>query len=104
LIIIAAEGKVTENQYFNALASPRYYYNPRIHVEVLVRDENASAPERVIAQLDAFRKQYSLRAIDELWLVIDVDRWGDAKLSDIGTQCEQKGYRLAASNPCFELV
>lgn len=103
LIVIAAEGTVTEGHYFNDLASPRYFFNPRIHVEVLEREDRASAPEHMIAQLDAFKKKYRLRAIDELWLVIDVDRWGDAKLSHIGTQCEQKKYALAVSNPCFEL-
>ena len=35
--------------------------------------------------------------------MLDVDRWGDAKLSEIGRLCHQKGYALAVSNPCFEL-
>lgn len=37
------------------------------------------------------------------WLVIDVDRWGDAKLAEIAQECHQKNYKLAVSNPCFEL-
>lgn len=103
LIIIAAEGSVTEGQYFHDLASPQYFFNSRIYVEVLERSKTASAPEHVLAQLDAFKRQYQLRKIDELWLVIDVDQWGSAKLSSIGRQCEQKSYYLAVSNPCFEI-
>jgi hypothetical protein len=38
-----------------------------------------------------------------LWLVSDVDRWGDKKLSDVCSQARQRGYNLAISNPCFEV-
>ena len=104
LVIIATEGTNTEPAYFNDMVSPRYFYNPRIHVEVLQREEMASAPEYVIRLLDEFRSQYKLKAgLDELWLVLDTDRWGDAKLSAIGTLCHQKDYKMAVSNPCFEL-
>lgn len=104
LIIIATEGTNTEPMYFNDMASPQYFYNPRIHVEVLEREDTASAPEYVIRMLDEFRSHYKLKAgVDELWLVVDTDRWGDAKLSTIGTLCQQKDYQIAVSNPCFEL-
>jgi hypothetical protein len=36
-------------------------------------------------------------------MVIDVDRWGDKKLSFIARQCKQKEYFLAVSNPCSDL-
>jgi hypothetical protein len=104
LIIIATEGTKTEPTYFNDMASPQYFYNPRIHVEVLERVDTASAPEYVLRMLDEFCSQYKLKAdVDELWLVIDTDRWGDAKLSTIGTLCHQKGYYMAVSTPCFEI-
>ena len=103
LIVIATEGMVTETKYFNDLAFDEKYRNPKIHVEILERSATASAPNHIIHELDKFRRQFRLNEYDELWLVIDVDRWGDAKLSDIATQCEQKVYQLAVSNPCFEL-
>ena len=104
LVIIATEGTNTEPAYFNDMVSPRYFYNPRIHVEVLQREEKASAPEYIIRLLDEFRSQYKLKpGLDELWLVLDTDRWGDAKLSSIGMLCHQKDYKMAVSNPCFEL-
>ncbi len=102
LIIIAAEGTKTEKRYFDDLAS--FCDNPRIHVEVLERLNAASAPAHVLAQLDAFCRRYAIRRrYDELWLVIDVDRWGERNLSDVSTLCGQKHYFLAISNPCFEL-
>lgn len=104
LIIIAAEGAKTEKRYFTDLVVDERYRNPKIHVEILDRlQAEHSAPEHVIRKLDEFRQTYSLNEQDELWLVIDLDRWGSAKLSDISTQCIQKGYLLAVSNPGFEI-
>jgi hypothetical protein len=103
LIAIATEGYRTEVSYFNALSSPRYYRNPRIHVEVLERVTTDSSPAHVLQMLDEFKKEFKLRVYDELWMVIDYDRWGEKKISSIAQLCEQKGYNLALSKPCFEL-
>ncbi len=104
LIIIATEGTHTEPTYFRDLTSPRYFYNSRIHVEVLEREGTASAPEYIMKALDRFCDRYYYEeGLDELWLVVDTDRWGDKKLADVATKCHQKGYQMAVSNPCFEL-
>jgi hypothetical protein len=102
LIIIAAEGSNTEKKYFEDLAAS--FFAPNIHVEVIDRLDAGSDPETVLAALDEFHSQYSLRSrYDELWMVIDVDRWGERKLSEVGSLCFQKNYKFAVSNPCFEL-
>ena len=105
LIVIAAEGKDTERIYFKALA--KEYTNPRVHVHILERHDdeiNNSSPEHVLKQLDDYKNQYELEADDELWLVVDRDRWTDAMLSRVATACAQDGYmRMALSNPCIEL-
>lgn len=101
LIIIATEGQYTENQYFLALA--RHYRNSRIHVEVLPTSDTKSAPQHVIERLNAFKREYELHGSDELWLVIDVDKWEEWQLSDVAAKCVQKEYLLAVSNPCFEI-
>lgn len=102
LIIIAAEGEETEKQYFDGLKA--YYENPRVHIKVMERFDSASDPERIIKILDNFRSDYKLRkGHDQLWLVVDVDRWGNRKLSSVSQECIQKHYRLAVSNPSFEL-
>ena len=105
LIVIASEGKDTERIYFNALA--KEYVNPRVHVHILERSEseqNNSSPEHVLKQLNDYKEQYSLESDDELWLVVDKDRWTEAMLSHVATECAQDNYmHMALSNPCIEL-
>jgi len=57
----------------------------------------------VIERFNEFRRQYRLDKEDQLWLVIDKDRWPDAQLAEVAKQSHQKKYQLALSNPCFEL-
>ena len=105
LIVIASEGKDTERIYFKALA--KEYTNPRVHVHILERSENEqnnSSPEHVLKQLNDYKSQYELEADDELWLVVDKDRWTEAMLSRVATECSQEvAMHMALSNPCFEL-
>ncbi len=97
LIIIAAEGRVTEGQYFEMFRSTR------VQVRVLpAGNDDRSAPEYVLQRLRAFRDEYSLAGDDELWLMLDVDRWGDGKLASIAREAQATGFRLAISHPCFE--
>ncbi len=103
LLIIATEGTETEKIYFEDLTSPDWFGNSRVQVEVLSSTETDKAPKRVLAEIDKFKRKYKLDKDDELWIVIDVDRWGDANLSSVAKLCQQKGYSLAISNPCFEL-
>lgn len=105
LIVIASEGKDTERIYFKALA--KEYTNPRVHVHILERcegEQNNSSPEHVLKQLNDYKGQYELESDDELWLIIDRDRWTDAMLSHVAKECAQDDYlHVAMSNPCFEL-
>ncbi len=101
LIVIAAEGRKTEKKYFEDLAA--LYHNTKIKVHVLEGLDNRSSPNHVLERLDAFKDEYSLEEDDMLWLVSDVDRWGEEKLSDIAQKCNQKGFFLAISNPSFEV-
>lgn len=105
LIVIASEGKATERIYFKALANE--YDNARVHVRILDRsidEQNNSSPEHVLNQLNDYKSQYELEADDELWLVVDKDRWTEAMLSRVAMECSQKvAMHMALSNPCFEL-
>lgn len=105
LIVIASEGKDTERIYFKALA--KEYTNLRVHVHILERSENEqnnSSPEHVLKQLNDYKSKYDLEAYDELWLVVDKDRWTEAMLSHVATECSQEvAMHMALSNPCFEL-
>lgn len=105
LIVIASEGKDTERIYFRALA--KEYTNPRMHVHILERSEdeqNNSSPEHVLKQLNDYKGHYELESDDELWLVVDRDRWTEAMLSRVATECAQDNFmHVALSNPCIEL-
>lgn len=105
LIVIASEGKDTERIYFRALA--KEYTNPRVHVHILERSEeeqNNSSPEHVLKQLNDYKGHYALESDDELWLVVDRDRWTEAMLSRVATECAQDDFmHVALSNPCIEL-
>ncbi len=97
LIIIATEGRETEKQYFAQFSSTR------MQVKILpTGNDNCSSPEHVLARLKSFRQEFDLDGDDELWLMIDVDRWGDAKLSAIAREANCCGFSMAVSNPCFE--
>lgn len=97
LVIIAAEGRVTERQYFAMFRSTR------IQLKVLATEEDGmSAPEHVLARLKQFRDDYELDEGDALWLMVDVDRWGDRKLAKVARQALAGGFGLAVSHPCFE--
>ena len=98
LIIIATEGRKTEEQYFNI------FRDTRIQVKVLsTGEDNRSAPNHVIDRLNSFKEEYQISNNDELWLMVDVDQWGDRNLSQIVQEASQRTYGLAVSNPCFEV-
>lgn len=103
LIIIATEGEKTEAKYFSDLTSPRWFGKSTIQVEIIPNQGSGNSPKQVFNQLDLFRKKFKLDKYDELWLVVDVDNWGDEKLSEVARLCVQKKFHLAVSNPCFEL-
>lgn len=102
LIVIAAEGRNTENIYFEAMKVS--LCDPSVHVEVLHRNDDDSSPENVYSQIRDFMDEYNIREDDQLWLVIDRDRWTAKMLSSVARYCSQnENMNFCVSNPCFEL-
>ena len=97
LIVIATEGLRTEKQYFDI------FKNTKVQVIVIPTENSSSAPEYIIERLNEYSEEYQIGVDDELWLMLDTDRWGDRKLSTICQVALQKDYYLAISNPCFEV-
>lgn len=97
LYIIATEGEKTEKLYFGM------FRNIRVQVKVIPSEAGLSAPEYVLKRLRHFKEEYQLSVEDELWLMVDVDRWGDKKLNQICSAAVQQNFQLAVSNPCFEV-
>ena len=60
LIVIAAEGRNTENIYFEAMKVSMC--DPSVHVEVLHRDDDDSSPENVYGQIRDFMSEYNITA------------------------------------------
>ncbi len=106
LFIVATEGAKAEPAYFAHLRQLRIV-GPRVHIEVVPTptvgvDAGRSAPEYVLNRAIVASKDLAFRAdLDEIWLVLDVDRWG-AQLSQMASVARTKQVQLAATNPCFE--
>lgn len=102
LVVIAAEGRDTENIYFEAVK--QHLKASNVHVEILHREDNNSSPENVQCQIRNFMDEYNIEQDDELWIVIDRDRWTAKSLAGMARQCKQnQNLHFSVSNPCFEL-
>lgn len=101
LFVIACEGAVREKEYFEHLAT----LSTRIRIKVLQRDEpTRSAPKWVIDSAARYEDEVGLAQDDQLWIVMDVDRWKEEQLREIALTCKDtKNWYLALSNPCFEV-
>ena len=98
-IIIATEGSKTESRYFNSLKTQYRLSN----VKVLTRKSTRSSPKDVIKCLDKYKRDNGLNKGDELWAVIDHDGRPEKVLNNAAQKAKDEKYRLADSNPCFEL-
>lgn len=108
LIIIFCEGIVTEPQYF------KFFNNIKsnIALEIIAPasvDNNspaglyASAVNKLILSDDNPLPKYNLRDEDEVWFVIDTDKW-EKHIDTIYEECgKHNNWFIAQSNPCFEL-
>jgi hypothetical protein len=76
-------------------------------VEVLETQNGLSSPEHVINRLISYAEEYQIGDDDQLWALLDTDHWisGNHKPNLIGAlqDARQRGYRVAMSNPCFDL-
>lgn len=102
LIVIAAEGRATENIYFEAMRQELCATN--VQLVVLNREDDNSNPANVHRQIKDFMDEYNILDDDQLWIVIDRDDWKEKMLADIAQLCQQNSnLRFSMSNPCFEL-
>jgi hypothetical protein len=104
LFVIATEDTHAPKQYFS---DSTIFRNPRIHVRVLPTEEGCSSPKHVMDRLDQYAREYALDADDVLWLMLDTDHWLEpnhcANFHRVCEDADKKGFRLAHSNPCFEV-
>lgn len=110
LFAIVCEGSKREPQYFNVFQ----YLSTKIKVDIIeqhVTDnelfsihESKSSPKWVLDRAISYISKNDLKDEDELWFVIDVDRWSHEQIRALYYYCEQyKNWNLVISNPCFEV-
>lgn len=101
IFVLAYEGEVTEPIYFEALGSK--IDNLKVYLESIKPDDpSKSAPSHVLNRLKNFKKQYQLKAADELWMIVDRDRWGSNLETAINEALTIKSIHCAVSAPRFE--
>jgi hypothetical protein len=103
LFVIACEGAKREKQYFEELVSGRQ----RLKLLVLApaqEEPGFSAPKWVLDRAVQYTEEIGLASDDQMWLVMDTDRWQVNELRAIIDHCHsKKHWYIALSNPCFEI-
>lgn len=98
VLVIAAEGEVTEPQYFqrlNSMSSGSIFY-------VIENWGNGSDPRHVLERMKHYLKKNPVSAEDEAWIVIDQDKWPEDALRTIRNWAEATGQFYAISIRKFE--
>jgi hypothetical protein len=101
LVVIASEDTLAVRDYFSR------FRLRRVQFRILPTEGGRSAPQHVIDRLDAERRSVDYDEGDEFWVCLDADHWMEpshiGNLREVIRLCNQKQYRLAICNPCFEL-
>lgn len=104
IIVLAFEGNDTEQLYFEEFKESEIFNNDLIYLHLLKRpkSDTNSAPNHVFNKLKREAKdEYNFERDDELWMIIDTDRWKN--IEDMVLECQkQENMFVAVSNPCFE--
>lgn len=107
LFAIACEGSVREVRYFEQfkVLSSRIdvYMIPETNGEGEIIESRKSSPDHVLKRAERFVHSTGLTEDDQVWIVIDVDRWPMKKLTELEQICSRRNWNLAISNPCFEV-
>lgn len=110
LFAIACEGGKREPGYFNVFQ----HLSKKIKVDVIenyVTDEEMfrkyetnSAPRWVLDRAMRYIEKNDLKDEDDLWFVIDKDKWADSQIRELASYCEKyPNWHIVISNPCFEI-
>lgn len=110
LVLVASEDTYAVQQYFAALEANEVIDARKVKVFVLPtagdsgRSDPASVQQRLV---EAERGLDEIRPMDERWLCLDVDHWAEGRhapnLARVCKDALDAGYRLALSNPAFEV-
>lgn len=109
LFAIACEGSVREREYFSIFQ----HISSRIAVDIIgdvdeetgeIKITTKSSPKQVLERAVRYVENEGILASDELWLVLDIDRWPIDRLRALAEECSNHpNWHIALSNPCFEV-
>lgn len=110
LFAIACEGGKREPEYFRLFEQ----ISNKIKVDIIedkISDselkhkyETKSAPNWVLDRAVKYIEKEGLIAEDDLWFIIDKDKWSFEQLNNIASYCKEKpNWHIVISNPCFEV-
>ena len=110
LFAIACEGGKREPAYFGLFE----YMSRKVTVDIIEdkvsdkelaqKHETKSAPKWVLDRAVKYVEKEGLTNEDDLWFVMDKDRWTDEQLRRIAEYCaEYPNWHIVISNPCFEV-
>lgn len=110
LFAIACEGGKREPEYFKLFE----HFSSRVKVDVIEKKvldeelfhkhETKSSPKWVLDRAIHYVDQEGLIDEDELWFVMDIDKWELEQLHEIIQYCNEKeNWNVVLSNPCFEV-
>lgn len=110
LFAIACEGDKREPIYFNTFRHLSKKIAVDVIEEVVSDDEmqfkngNKSSPKWVLDRAVTYIDKEGLTDEDELWFVMDRDRWEESQLREISDFCDlHHNWNVVISNPCFEV-
>lgn len=102
LFYIFTEGKVTEKQYFEKNTFGERPRADNKFPQVNKGYRKGQDPGRMREWVENTLSTVPIKKGDFVWIMIDRDENSPERLFDLNNWCNQKGYKLALSNPLFE--
>ena len=98
IIVIAAEGEVTEPEYFSHLNS----MSQSTVIAMVPNLGNGSDPKAVLKRMEKYLRENPLEGNDEAWIVLDQDDWPEDKLKQVEEWTNKSNRHFALSIRRFE--
>jgi hypothetical protein len=100
LFVVICEGERREPEYFSFFDR----LSSRIKVKTVPSKKGKSAPNHLLSNAQEASSENALTNNDQLWIVLDKDRWSRKSIESILQAGRSKAFwNIAISNPCFEV-
>ncbi len=100
LFVVICEGERREPEYFSFFDR----LSSRIKVKTVPCKKGKSAPKHLLSNALEASSENALTNNDQLWIVLDIDRWSRKSIESILQTVKSKpAWGVALSNPCFEV-